>query len=148
MENKMKSPSKILVAVDFSETSDRALEAAIVYAKQFNAHLDIVHAFTLPVSLVSPYEIALPDGYFDEARDGAVAQLNKNLEVAKAAGVEASCTLVDGAATDSVLKIIKRENIDLLVMGTHGHTGLKHVLLGSVAERTLHRAECSVLVIK
>ncbi len=144
----MSTPSKILVAVDFSDNSDRALESAIVYAKQFNAHLDIVHAFTLPVSFVSPYEIAIPEGFFEEARNGAVAQLDKNLEVAKAAGVDATSTLVDGAATNSILEIIKRENIDLLVMGTHGHTGFKHVLLGSVAERTMHRAECSVLVIK
>lgn len=144
----MNAPAKILVAVDFSENSDRALETAVEYAKQFNAHLDIIHAFTLPVSFVSPYEIAVPEGFFAEARTGALAQLDKNLETARAVGVDATSTLIDGAATSAILDFVEREKIDLLVMGTHGHTGIKHVLLGSVAERTMHKAKCSVLVVK
>ena len=144
----MNLPSKIIVAVDFSENSDRALDAAVSYAKKFGAHLDIVHAFTLPISFVSPYEIAIPEGFFEEARNGALAQLNANLKVAQKAGVDATTTLVDGAATHGIIEVAERENSDLLVMGTHGHTGLKHVLLGSVAERTMHKAPCSVLVVK
>ncbi|MBW2295814.1 MAG: universal stress protein [Deltaproteobacteria bacterium] len=144
----MKAPAKILVAVDFSETSDRALEAAIVYAKQFGASLDLVHAFTLPVAFVSPYEVAIPEGFFDDARKGAVKTLNENLAKAEAAGVQATATLIEEQATKALTDFVERQQIDLLIMGTRGHTGLKHVLLGSVAERTLHRANCSVLVVK
>ena len=97
---------------------------------------------------MSPYEVAIPSGFFDEARNGARRQLEKNLEVAQAAGVDATATLVDGAATQAIVEFAAQRNIDLLVMGTHGHTGLKYVLLGSVGEQTLHRAGCSVLVVK
>ena len=144
----MDKPSKILVAVDFSETSDRALEAAVIYAKQFDASLDLIHAFTLPVAFVSPYEVAIPEGFFDDARKAAMKTLNENLATVEAAGIKATGTLVEEQATKAITDFVEQKGIDLLIMGTRGHTGLKHVLLGSVAERTLHRADCSVLVIK
>lgn len=144
----MSVPSKILIAVDFSETSDRALETAVAYAKHFGAQLDLIHAFTLPVSFVSPYEVAIPEGFFEDARKAAEVRLKENLATAKAAGVEAKCLLVEAPATRAITDYIDEHGCDLLVMGSHGYTGLKHVLLGSVAERTLHRASCSVLVVK
>ncbi|MCP4039450.1 MAG: universal stress protein [bacterium] len=144
----MKVPSKLVVAVDFSETSDRALETAIVYAKQFGASLDLVHAFTLPVAFVSPYEVAIPEGFFEDARNAAMARLDENLATANEAGVDAKGTMTEAPATKAIIEFVEEHNIDLLIMGTRGNTGLKHVLLGSVAERTLHRAGCSVLVVK
>ncbi|MCP4037065.1 MAG: universal stress protein [bacterium] len=144
----MSVPSKILIAVDFSETSDRALDTAIVYAKQFGAQLDLMHAFTLPVSFVSPYEIAIPEGFFEDARKAAEIRLKENLAKAQEAGVNARCLLIEAPATKAITDHIEEQGVDLLVMGSHGYTGLKHVLLGSVAERTLHRAACSVLVVK
>jgi nucleotide-binding universal stress UspA family protein len=144
----MEAPSKILVAVDFSETSDRALETAIVYAKQFGASLDLIHAFTLPVAFVSPYEVAIPEGFFDDARKAATKTLNEKLATVEAAGIQATGTLVEEQATKAISDFVEQQGTDLLIMGTRGHTGLKHVLLGSVAERTLHRAGCSVLVVK
>jgi nucleotide-binding universal stress UspA family protein len=144
----MKAPSKILVAVDFSETSDRALEAAIVYAKQFGASLDLLHAFTLPVAFVSPYEVAIPEGFFDDARKAAMNTLDENRSKVEASGLQVTATLVEDQATKAITDYVEKQSIDLLIMGSRGHTGLKHVLLGSVAERTLHRADCSVLVVK
>lgn len=144
----MSVPSKILVAVDFSETSDRALDTAIAYAKQFGATLDLIHAFTLPVSFVSPYEIAIPEGFFEDARKAAEVRLKEDLAKAEKAGVTAACRLVEAPATRAITEAIDADGIDLLVMGSHGYTGLKHVLLGSIAERTLHRASCAVLVVK
>ena len=144
----MSVPSKILVAVDFSQTSDRALDAAIVYAKQFGASLDLLHAFTLPVAFVSPYEVAIPEGFFDDARKAAIKTLNENVAKAEAAGIAVTGALAEEQATKAITDYIEQQGIDLLIVGTRGHTGLKHVLLGSVAERTLHRAGCSVLVVK
>jgi nucleotide-binding universal stress UspA family protein len=145
----MKLPIKtILVAVDFSEPSEAALDAAIGIAKQFGAELHLVHAYSIPIPMVTPYEVAIPDVYLDETRKAAQDRLAKCLEKAKQAGLTAEAHMTEGVPHIAIEEAAKSVGAQLIVMGTHGHTGLTHVVLGSVAERTLRHAPCSVLTVK
>jgi len=145
----MKLPIRIiLVAIDFSEPSDAALDAAIELAKTTGAKLHVFHAFELPIPAVTPYEVAIPAAYLEESRNAAAARLSQAVERAGKAGVAADSSIGDGPAAMAIADAAGEAEADLVVIGTHGHTGLKHLVLGSVAERTLRHAPCSVLTVK
>lgn len=139
---------RILVAVDFSEHSSRAVEVGVGLAKQFGAKVDLVHAFDVPVPFVTPYEVAIPDSFMQEARHAAGEKLEAAAGKVKSEKVEVSTHLTEVPAATAITRVAEEIGADLIVMGTRGNTGLKHVLLGSVAERTLRHAPCSVLTVK
>lgn len=139
---------RILIAVDFSEHSQKAVEAGEGIAKQFGAGVDLVHAFELPLPVMTPYEIALPDNFVGEARDAAARELARVEKQLTDAGVSVTSHLRDGPPDIAIGKLARELGSDLIVLGTRGNTGLKHVLLGSVAERTLRHAPCPVLTVK
>ncbi len=138
----------IVAAVDFSECSDRALEAAIGMARSFGATLHVVHAFDLPVPMFNPYAVSVPVAYVTEAREAASRKLEQAVEKARAEGVEVQGHLGEIPAAPAIVRVADDVSADLIVIGTRGHTGLKHALLGSVAERTTRTAPCSVLTVK
>ncbi|MEN8181113.1 MAG: universal stress protein [Myxococcota bacterium] len=138
----------ILAAVDYSPRSLAALTTAVELSQRIGAKLHIVHAFSLPVVFAGPYEIAVPGAVFDEARRGAREELEKVTREASAEGVAIESHLAEGPAASAIVATAEELGADLIVMGTHGHTGLKHLMLGSVAERTLRLAPCSVLTVK
>ena len=144
----MNEVNSVLVATDFSKTAGPAVDAAIAIAKTFGAKLHVVHAFLTPVPLVSPYEVVVPDGFLDQARDVAAKSLKAVVEKISAEGLEATSHLTEVPAAPSIVRLATELDVDLIVVGTRGNTGLKHVLLGSVAERTIRLAPCSVLAVK
>ena len=144
----MSSLRCIVVGVDFSELSAGALEAAIDLARRDKGEIHLVHAFDLRVPLVTPYEVAVPDHLISEAREAAARKLNEALQQVEAAGLSAKTHLEEVPASTAISRVAGEVEADLIVVGTHGNTGLKHVLLGSVAERTLRIAPCSVLTVK
>jgi universal stress protein A len=144
----MKGFQRILVAVDFSEHSNQALDMAVGLAKEFGAKIDLIHAFDVPVPFVTPYEVAIPDTFMQEARDAAKTKLAALVEKVGGQGLEAQSHLTEVPAATAITRVAEEIGADLIVMGTRGNTGLKHVLLGSVAERTLRHAPCSVLTVK
>jgi len=144
----MKHISKIVVAVDFSEHVDPVLDAAVDFARQFNAELHLVHAFDVRIPLVTPYEVAIPTAFIEEAREAAATKLDALIRKVAAEGVTATSHLSEVPAASAIVDMAEELEADLIIMGTRGHTGLKHVLLGSVAERTLRHAPCSVLTVK
>jgi universal stress protein A len=144
----MATISKILVAVDFSENSNRAVEAAIDLAGKFGAELEIVHAFTSPVPAMYPYDIGLPDTLMRDARNAAKEMLKAEADRVHAAGLTAPTHLTEIPAAGSISRVAEEIGADLLVIGTRGHSGLKHIIMGSVAERTIRESPCSVLVVK
>lgn len=144
----MTAYAKILVAVDFSESSDAALQTAIELSSQYGASLDVVHAFSLPMPFPAPYEVSVPDQFLEDAREQAQKKLNAALAKIQDAGLESRAYLAEVPASASIVKLAEDLGSDLLVLGTQGHTGLKHVLLGSVAERSLRHSPCSVLIVK
>ena len=138
----------IVAAVDFSPHSDRALEVAIDLGKRFGAAIHVVHAFGLPLPLVSPYEVAVPDAYLQESREAAGLKLSAAGDRVAASGLDVKIHLAEVPAAPAIVRVAKEVGADLIVMGTRGHTGIKHFVLGSVAERTLRLAPCSVLTVK
>jgi nucleotide-binding universal stress UspA family protein len=132
---------RILVASDFSEHSSWALDRGIALARGFGGRIDVVHAWPVP----GPYDVALPDEVMASIRDSAARRLAQLLERVRAAGVEGDVHLVQDQAPQAIAMLAEELDADCIVMGTRGVTGLKHVLLGSNAERTLRVAPCPVL---
>jgi nucleotide-binding universal stress UspA family protein len=139
--------TRILVAVDFSVHSDRAVEVAADLGKRFAAAVDVIHAFELPWDHVL-YEAP----YVTELEQKIQATVSLSLERVRERFEESqlSVTLHSRRGHPSVVIAKAAEEIgcQLIVMGTRGNTGLSHVLLGSVAERTIRTAPCSVLAVK
>ncbi len=139
---------KLLVALDFSPHSARALDCAIDLAKNYKSKIHLLHAYHLPPLVGMPDELVIPPDFWTGVRDAAGRKLAKAAEKVRAEGVDVETHLVEFAASDAIVETAKRVHADLIVMGTRGLTGLKHVLLGSVAERTLRLAPCPVLAVK
>jgi len=144
----MRPIQTILAAVDFSPHSEIVLDATVTLAKRFGAKVRLVHAYDIPIPLVSPYEVAIPEPYLEETRRVAAEKLATLVDCVAAQGVAVDSVLTEVPAASAIVRAAEEAKADLLVIGTHGHTGLKHLLLGSVAERTVRTAPCAVFVAK
>jgi nucleotide-binding universal stress UspA family protein len=147
----VKTIRKILAAVDFSEYSDPVLDAAVGFARQFDAELHLVHAYDVRIPLVTPlapYGVSVPPVVIEQTQEAAAAKLDALARRAAAEGVAATSHVSGAPAASAIVDLAGELEADLIIMGTRGHTGLKHVLLGSVAERTLRHAPCWVLAVK
>lgn len=140
--------SKILVPVDFSDHSQRALEEAIGLAKTFGAQLHLLHCYQIHPTAIAPYGIVVPETYEHDVRMAALQRLSEWREKASAAGVRVQEHITAHFPGEEIAAMADHLGVDLIVMGTRGLTGLKHVLLGSVAERTIRLAKCPVLTVK
>jgi nucleotide-binding universal stress UspA family protein len=144
----MAGPKRILVATDFSEQAGRALDAALALAERTKAEVHLIHALEVALPLFEPYAVVLPADWIGEARRLAQQKLEKAQAAVKARGLTGTVHLGDVPAAHAIADRARSLGADLVVMGTHGHTGLKHVLLGSVAERTVEYAPCAVWTVK
>ena len=144
----MNGPKRILVATDFSEQAGRALDAALALGERTKAEVHLIHALEVALPLFEPYAVVLPADWIGEARRLAQQKLEKAQATVKARGLGGSIHLGDVPAAHAIADRARSLGADLVVMGTHGHTGLKHVLLGSVAERTVEYAPCAVWTVK
>lgn len=133
---------KILFATDFSPASEAALPYASALAAESDAMLLIVHVEE--PSLALGVDIYLPEaGYPDP-------EVRRQLEavIPPDARIRYEHRLLLGAAIDQIVRLAAEERIDLIVMGTHGRTGLSRLLMGSVAEGVVRQATCPVLTLK
>jgi nucleotide-binding universal stress UspA family protein len=137
----------LLIATDFSSHSERALELGIDLALQLGARVRLLHAYDLPLTAVRPYTVTMPDPYIEACHAAAAEKLAEALEQVRAAGVEADSRLSEVPAAGAIVAEAEASGCDLIVMGTRGNGGIKHMLLGSVAERTLRAAPCPVLTV-
>ena len=140
----------ILVPTDFSDDAQQALSTAKELAKRFGAKLVLLHAYcaTLPLASPLPVPYTLPDSFYQEVRDQATAQVESAVKQLEAEGMEATGVAVPDPASLAIVAQAEQLHADLIVMGTRGLTGLKHVALGSVAERVVRTAPCPVLTVK
>ena len=140
---------KILCPIDFSPGSRGALELAASLARDGNASLVLAHVWE-PATWLTAGELPLAPNVVQDMVDAEEAELGKWLREAKQLGVkEIAGKFLTGAAWDQIVRTAQHdETIDLIVMGTHGRTGLRHVLLGSVAEKVVRHAPCAVLVVR
>ena len=139
--------NRILCPVDFSKPSARALEYALALAERLGAQVDVVHAYEPPAYAVADGTIELPP-YLQE---GLAKRLRERLEqFVKETAAEASKTtvhLAEGVPYLQIVEVAKQQQADLIVIGTHGRTGLSHMMLGSVAERVVRTSEVPVLTV-
>jgi nucleotide-binding universal stress UspA family protein len=147
VETAAKPIAKLLVAVDFSPFSDRAVATAAALATRLHASLDVVHAFDIAFDSDDYLSAMDPDlGQRVEMRARAkLAEVGQRLE---RDGVPARVHFLRGRPHVAIADHASAIGCQLIVMGTHGRTGFSHLLLGSVAERTLRLAPCSVLCVK
>jgi nucleotide-binding universal stress UspA family protein len=141
---------RILHPSDFSRTSGAALKKAIEMAKTARAELLVVHVVS-PVAPIAGEGYVSPKMYEEIAastRAWAQKQLAKLLAKAKQAGVRAKGFVLEGSAHEQIVRFARSKHADLLVMGTHGRSGLAKLFLGSVAGRVVAAAPCPVLTVK
>ncbi len=137
---------KILVAVDFSSPSHHALRTAAGLAAESDAQLTIAHFWQVPLLGA---ELPVPMQAVEEMRSAAKQQLATwTVEATKLANKPVTSVFELGVPWDELVKLLARDSYDLVVLGTHGRTGLKHVLLGSVAEKVVRHAPCAALVVR
>ncbi|HEB88885.1 MAG TPA: universal stress protein [Deltaproteobacteria bacterium] len=140
----------ILVATDFSEPAARAIETAVEFAKKFNAKLIVLHAYKVEIPMASPMVAGgyvLPDGFFEQLGQHARTRVEETASEIRTRGVDAVGIAVEQSPALAIVDEAKEQNADLIIMGTRGLTGIKHVALGSVAERVVRTAPCAVLTI-
>lgn len=138
---------KVCCAVDFSEPSRIAMNGAVDLARRFQAELTIVHAVVPPTPAASDVLVSstgLADIAAEEEADALEAW---RLEAEQRAGARVRASLLSGDPAASIVRYARGERCDLVVIGTHGRSGIRRVVLGSVAERVVRLAECPVLVI-
>jgi len=147
-------PKIILVATDFSETSDKALDYAIDFAKTVGATVTVVHAFQTPLYQLPVY------GVPDPAALMATQDLSKSLRTASEEalartcesrgdrGVKITSVLREGPAWEQINEVATEVGAGMIVIGTHGRKGLAHALLGSVSEKVVRTATLPVLTIR
>lgn len=142
---------KVLVPVDFSKDSLRAAEYARTFSKPFDAQLLLLHVIE-PIYYASPADMyaASPNLalLIEEQRKAAQAQLQQLADKLSREGAKVQTLLKSGSPAQVIADTAKRVKADLIIMATHGRTGLAHVLLGSVAERVIRLAPCPVLTVR
>ncbi len=144
----MRRAGRILYATDLSRASGPAFAAALRMAKQARARLDLLHVLVPPSPFLGDQ---LPSSYVElaaRARRQAEARLAAVAAKAKKARVRVQAELIEGAPSEEILRAGRRRRPDLIVIGTHGRTGLGRVFMGSVAERVLQLASCPVLTVR
>jgi len=140
---------KILLPTDFSNYSAAATKYACELATKFDAELHLLH--TLETHLSSTPEfgmgLALPK-YITESRAAAEKALAGVLDPKWLEGRTVFKTVVEGSPKTEIIQYARKQNIDLIVLATHGRTGLPHVIMGSVAETVVRTAPCPVLTVR
>jgi nucleotide-binding universal stress UspA family protein len=144
------SSKRILWSTDFSPLSFKAAEYARAYREIFGAELHAVHVCQLPVypaiEIAVPFEVqaATLQSEMVEAANAHLEKLSREVFP----GETIQRQVLVGNPWDEICEYARRQGIDLIVVATHGRTGLKHILLGSVAEKIVQHASCPVLVVK
>ena len=143
----------ILVPVDFSEHSKRTIAYAVGFAARYNAHIRLLYVFQIPDYAVTKYEHRQQGcdelkNQVDRAEEEAWEDLNALEKQLLSKGVNAKAYLRVGYPFEEIVLMANDPEIDLVIIGSHGRTGIKRLLVGSTAERVVEHAPCPVLVVK
>jgi nucleotide-binding universal stress UspA family protein len=139
---------RILVPTDFSDPSRDALDMAIEFARRFSAHLTLFHASELPTYVFPDAVMPVTPQVMAELQRSSRQELERLASEVRAAGVAVDFESVVGPTDAEICHAAGEKHIDLIIMGTHGRTGLRHALLGSIAEKVVRRAPCPVLTVR
>lgn len=141
---------KILLPTDFSDYSQNAAAYATEFANKFGAELHLLHVLQDLVAMVPEPGLAFPPpgDYMLELQQSAETALTKLPDPPLAEGAEVVRAVRQGPPFVEIVRYAKENDIDLIIMGTHGRSGLSHVLLGSVAEKVVRKSPCPVLTVR
>jgi nucleotide-binding universal stress UspA family protein len=145
------SLNRILVPTDFSETADVALCYAKQLATKMGASLHLLHVFTDPYAVAAcaaEVYAAVPAEARERALDEARQRLLERLDIIEEQQFRATRGMLRGLTAPQIVAYAANQDIDLIVMGTHGRRGVAHLLLGSVAEHVVRIATCPVLTVR
>lgn len=137
---------RILVPVDFSDCSAKALQYALPFARQFGATLLVTHVIQpyIPIPEMTGVDVELIEAQMREAAERELKVVRQALPT----DVASEQVLRIGHPQTEIVKAAKELNADLIIVSTHGRSGLAHVFLGSTAERVIRHAGCPVLVVR
>ncbi len=141
---------RILLPTDFSDSSGQAVRYACEFAARFDAELHLLHVLQDIVASVPEPGLAfpLPGDYMQELQASAEKALDKVLDADWEKDRKVVKTTRQGPPFLEIIRYARENDIDLIVMGTHGRSGLAHVLLGSVTEKVVRKAACPVLTVR
>jgi universal stress protein A len=143
--------ARVLVAVDFNSTSQVALEYATALAGHVGATMHLLHVVESPLAagpLTAEVYIAAMPAARNRLLDEATARLAGLVASTQRESVHATSEVRAGSAADIICNVAGERQSDLIVIGTHGRTGLAHLLVGSVAELVVRQAPCPVLTVR
>jgi len=139
----------LLCATDLSGPAAAAEAQALRLAVAMDAEVVFLHvALETPLYREGPFSMADVQRVYDAQRRWAEDQLAARVRAAAAAGVRARTVLTAGVPADAIVRVAKAEKAAMIVIGTHGRSGLDRFVLGSVAERVIRRARCPVVTVR
>lgn len=141
--------NKVLVPIDFSDYSKSALKYAVNFAKSFNAEIILIYVVE-PVIYPPDFsmgQIAMPS-INTEWDDRAKDELQKLAKSEIIGVVKAKTIIKTGKPFVEIIETAKEENVDLIIIATHGRSGVEHILFGSTAEKVVRKAPCPVLTLR
>ncbi len=141
---------KILCPIDFSEHSLKALNNAIELAEKFEAELHLLNVVApFPVLPATPHPINFNiQEYEDELVENSYESLKKISNQNTMKSIDVKLDILKGDASTQIIEYANKNEIDLVILSTHGSGALKHLLFGSVAEKVLRHANCPILTIR
>ena len=139
---------KILCPIDFSEASYETLQNAVELALHFKAELCLVHITPTPSGIPPDplYVFKGPEAYKQEQESADENELQKVIEQHVPKDIAVRAVVKEGDAADEIVRVAESEGADLIVIATHGLSGWRHMVFGSVAEKVVRQAPCALLV--
>jgi nucleotide-binding universal stress UspA family protein len=141
---------RICCPIDFSDASRAAMEVAADLARRFGAGLVLLHAYPIPGYTFPDGSVVASPKMMQDLAEQAERHLEEWRADAerRAGGVRVDAEKAVGEPAAEIVSFAQKQGVDLLVLGTHGRTGLEHALMGSIAERVVRRAHCPVLTVR
>jgi universal stress protein A len=140
---------RILFPTDFSDHANYAWPYALQFAQEFGAEVHALHVVAPPPRLTEAYSMNFdPEKFTQALTDEAIASLDRLVHAGKDRHIAVCPYVRIGVDFHEIIDYARTHQIDLIVMATHGRTGLAHALIGSVAEKVVRKAPCPVLTIK
>lgn len=136
--------TRVLVAVDFSSTSDKAFDYALEFARALEADVLAVHVVEDPILYAPTTDVS----YRADFEQMVQRKFDSLIEHRNCEGLSIQTMIHAGTPFYEIIQLARTEDCELIIMGTHGHGPLQHVLMGSVAEKVVRKAKCPVLVVR
>lgn len=139
---------RILVPIDFSEHAEPVIDWAAHLAEEHGSEVVLLHAYHVPVEFQQAEGAYLPAEFWTAVQDDSRRSLERYGDRLRARGIPVQEVTREGYPATVIEDEVERQSADLVVIGSHGRSGLRHLLLGSIAERVVQKVRCPVLTVK